>query len=127
MNTYLPLAFDPNLLYIYAVCRQDVTEEQLEQAIYDVLDNIITKGVTDQELQKSKNRKLVDFYRSMETISGRANKIGTYELFFGSYTSLFDAPDQYKKVTASDIQTVAAKYLKKSNRTVGILKNLEEE
>jgi predicted Zn-dependent peptidase len=127
VNTYLPLAFDPNLLYIYAVCRKDVTEEQLEQAIHNVLENIIKKGVTDQELQKSKNRKLVDFYRSMETISGRANKIGTYELFFGSYTRLFDAPDQYKKVTADDIKTVAAKYLKKSNRTVGILKNLEEE
>lgn len=127
VDTYLPLAFDPNLLYIYAVCRQDVTEDQLEQAIYDELNKIISDGVTDQELQKVKNRKLVDFYRSMETINGRANKIGTFELFFGSYRKLFDAPDQYKKVTADDIITVAAKYLKKSNRTVGILKNLEEK
>jgi predicted Zn-dependent peptidase len=33
---------------------------------------------------------------------------------------------EYKKVTPEDIKMVAAKYLKKSNRTVGILKSKEE-
>lgn len=125
--TYLPLAFDPNLLYVYAICSKDVSEDALEQAIYQEIDKIIAAGVTDAELQKVKNRKLVDFYQSMETINGKANTIGTYELFFGSYEKLFSAPDAYRKVTAADIRTVAARYLKKSNRTVGMLKKAEEE
>ncbi|UCE18894.1 MAG: insulinase family protein, partial [Gemmatimonadota bacterium] len=83
-------------------------------------------GITEQELQKVKNRKLVDFYHEMEKINGKANTIGTYELFFGDFKKLFTAPEDYKSVTAEDIKEVAAKYLKKSNRTVGILKKGEE-
>ena len=97
-----------------------------EQAIYEELDKIIDEGVTDQELQKVKNNKLVNFYRKMSTINGKADSIGTYEIFFGSYKKLFDAPREYDKVTSGDIKTAAAKYLKKSNRTVGILKSKEE-
>jgi predicted Zn-dependent peptidase len=62
----------------------------------------------------------------METINGKADNIGTYELFFGDYRKLFTAPEDFKKVTVEDIQRVAATYLIKSNRTVGILKKREE-
>lgn len=125
--TYYPLAFDPNLLYIYAVCSKDVSEDELEQAIYDEIDRIIQDGITEQELQKVKNRKLADFYHDMERINGKANTIGTYELFFGDYKNLFTAPEDYKNVTVNDIKQVAGKYLIQSNRTVGILKKGEEE
>jgi predicted Zn-dependent peptidase len=62
----------------------------------------------------------------METINGKANTIGTYELFFGDYKKLFSAPQDFAKVTAKDIQRVAAKYFTKNNRTVGILMAEEE-
>lgn len=124
--TYFPLAFDPNLLYVYAVCSRNVNEEKLEKAIYSEIDKIIEEGVTERELQKVKNQKLVEFYHSMETIDGKANTLGTYELFFGDYKKLFNAPEEYEKVTVDDIKRVAEKYLKKSNRTVGILKRNEE-
>lgn len=124
--TYYPLAFDPNLLYVYAVCAADVDEGTLEQDIYEEIDRIIGDGVTEEELQKIKNRKLMDFYSSMETINGKANTLGTYELFFGGYGKLFEAPEAYQRVTVDDIRRVAATYLIESNRTVGILKNLEE-
>ena len=68
----------------------------------------------------------MNFYHSMETISGKANTIGNYELFFDDYKKLFSAPDNYNKVTSEEIQQVAQKYLTKENRTVGIL-NSEEE
>jgi zinc protease len=120
--TYMPLAFDPNLMYIYAVCSADVHENDLEAAIYEELDKVVNDGVTEKELQKAKNLKLAEFYHEMETINGKANTIGTYELFFGDFARLFSAPDEYAKVTSDDIKTAAEKYFKKSNRTVGILK-----
>jgi predicted Zn-dependent peptidase len=125
--TYYPLAFDPTLFYVYAVCSKDVHEEELEKAIYEEIDKVIEEGVTETELQKVKNQKLVNFYHAMETINGKANTIGTYELYFGDYKKLFSAPDDYKKVTVDDIQLVACDYLIKSNRTVGILKKIVEE
>lgn len=67
------------------------------------------------------------FYRAMETIKGKADTIGTYDIYFGGYEKLFNAPEEYRKVTVADIKRVTANYLKKSNRTVGILKNIEEK
>ena len=125
--TYYPLAFDPTLFYIYATCSKDVSEEELEEAVYAEIGKIIEEGVGEDELQKVKNRKLVDFYHEMETINGKANTIGTYELFFGDYKKLFSAPQDYEKVTAKDIQLAASRYFNKSNRTVGILKKNVED
>ncbi|MDO9191636.1 MAG: insulinase family protein, partial [Undibacterium sp.] len=70
--------------------------------------------------------KLLNFYRAQETINGKASQLGEYEVYFGDYKKLFDAPDAYRKLTAADIKTVAAKYFKKSQRTVGVLAATEE-
>ncbi|MCP4724276.1 MAG: insulinase family protein, partial [bacterium] len=94
---------------------------------YTEIEKIKTEGVTDGELQKVKNSRLVNFYRSMATINGKANTIGTYELYFGGYEKLFNAPEYFNRVTVEDIKNAAKKYLIKSNRTVGILKNSEEK
>ncbi|HEX2865481.1 MAG TPA: pitrilysin family protein [Ignavibacteriales bacterium] len=124
--TYTPQAFDPFLMFIYAVASNDVKAEALEQAIYAELDKISKDGVSDNELQKAKNQKLMEFYHSMETINGKANSIGTYELFFGDFKKLFSAPDDYRKVTNDDIKRIAQKYFTQSNRTVGFLEPEKE-
>lgn len=126
VGTYYPNAFDPTLFYFYGICNDGVKASQLENAILEEIDKVITKGVSEAELQKVKNQKLMQFYRTTETINGMSNTIGTYELFFGDYKKLFTAPEDYKKVTVGDIQNIAAKYFTKQNRTVGIL-NTEEE
>ncbi|MEJ5263433.1 MAG: pitrilysin family protein [Ignavibacterium sp.] len=126
VGTYYPNAFDPTLFYFYGICNDGVSAAQLEKAILDEVDKIINEGISEAELQKVKNQKLMEFYRTTETINGMSNTIGTYELFFGDYKKLFSAPDDYKKITTEDIKNVAAKYFTKQNRTVGIL-NTEEE
>ena len=69
----------------------------------------------------------MEFYNQIEKIDGKSNNIGTYEVFFGDYKKMFDAPMNYNKVTIKDIQNVAKKYFSKSNRTVGVLKTNVEE
>jgi len=121
IDTYLPESFDPNLFYFFAVASPDVSAQTLELALIDAIAKVKENGVTDKELEKAKNLKLMSFYQAMETINGKANTIGTYEMFFGSYNDLFTAPESYKKVTPADIQRVAQTYLVKKNRTVGVL------
>jgi zinc protease len=94
--------FDPYLFNIYAVANQDVKESDLEQAIYAEIEKIKTDGITEKELQKIKNQKLMEFYGQVETINGKSNNIG-------------------------NVKRVAQKYLIKSNRTVGVLKTNVEE
>ena len=118
-------AFDPTLFHFYGVCSDTVTAAQLENAILTEIDSIINSGVSENELQKVKNQKLMRFYSTTETINGMANTIGTYDLFFGDYKKLFTAPDEYNKITTKDIQIVAARYFTRTNRTVGVLQTEE--
>ena len=125
-QTYMPMSVDPNLFYVMGVATPEVKASTLERALIEQIDAIATNGVTQQELDKVKNIKLMYFYRSMETINGKANTIGTYEMYFGNYDKLFNAPEAYNKVTSADIQRVAQTYLRKSNRTVAVLAATEE-
>ncbi|GIU29878.1 insulinase family protein [Shewanella schlegeliana] len=126
VDTYMPMSFDPNLFYVMGVANPGVTAPELEDAMISEINRIARDGVTEEELEKVKNIKLMGFYRAMETINGKANTIGTYELFFGSYDKLFNAPEAYNKVTPQDIQRVAQTYLKRANRTVAVLAATEE-
>jgi zinc protease len=120
-------SFDPYLFTIAGVASKNVNELDLEKAIYAELEKIKKDGVNETELQKIKNIKLMDFYSQVETINGKSNNIGTYEVFFGDYRKMFDAPAAYNKVTAEDIRKVVTKYFTRANRTVGILKSNTEE
>lgn len=66
--------------------------EDLENAVYEELEMIKKDSITEKELQKVKNQKLIEFYNQVETINGKSNNIGTYEVFFGDYRKMFDAP-----------------------------------
>jgi zinc protease len=61
------------------------------------------------------------FWRGLETISGKAQALGDYEVFHGDYRKLFDAPAQYESITADDVRQAAATVLRAGNRTVGVL------
>lgn len=127
VGSYYPEAFDPTLFFFYGICNDGVIATQLESAILNEIDKIISDGIGESELQKVKNQKLMSFYRTTETINGMSNTIGTYELFFGDYKKMFTAPDDYKKVTADEIKNVAAKYFTQQNRTVGVLNSEEAQ
>jgi len=120
-------SFDPTLFQVYAVANRNVNEADLEKTIYEEIEKIKKEGISESELQKIKNQKLMEFYEQIETINGKSNNIGTYEVFFGDYRKMFDAPASYDKVTVADVQNVAKKYFTKSNRTVGVSKSNVED
>ena len=114
-------AFDPSIVEVIAQPKQGVDPQVCEKAIYEELDRAKSAAVSDTELQKAKNIRLVEFYRQMQTINGRANTIGTYEVFFGDYSRIFDAAKNYSAVTKEDVQRVAKLYFGANNRTVATL------
>jgi zinc protease len=114
-------AFDPTMLEVVAQPKQGIDPQQCEKAIYEELDRAANTPVSDKELEKAKNIRLVEFYRQMRTINGRANTIGTYEVFFGDYNKLFDAAKNYSAVSKEDILRVAKAYFGPNNRTVATL------
>jgi len=114
-------SFDPTLFTVSAQPKAGVEPAKVEKAVYEELERVKDEQVTDQELEKAKNIVLANFYRQMDTINGRANTLGTYEVFFGDYHKLFTAVDSYNKVTKDDLKKVAQKYFAENNRTVATL------
>lgn len=121
IDSSMDYAFDPTILTVIAQPKAGIQPEAVEKAIYDEFDKMKAQPVADQEMEKAKNILLADFYRNMKTINGRANTLGTYEVFFGDYHKLFTAVDDYGKVTKEDVRRVAQKYFSDKNRTVATL------
>jgi zinc protease len=122
-------AFNPTIVEVVAQSKQGVDPQKCEKAMYEEFENAKNAMISDTELEKAKNIRLAEFYREMRTINGRANTIGTYEVFFGDYRKLFDAAKNYSAVTKEDVQRVAKAYFGANNRTVATLipENAEEK
>src|SRR6202045_3195861 len=122
-------AFDPTIVEIAVQPKQGVDPQKCEKAMYEEFESAKNATVSDTELEKAKNIRLAEFYREMRTINGRANTIGTYEVFFGDYKKLFDAAKNYSAVTKEDVRRVAKAFFGANNRTVATLipENAEEK
>jgi predicted Zn-dependent peptidase len=99
-----------------------VRAEQLEEAMYEVLDELKTSPVGDEELRKVKNQLRVRNIRSLDMMSG----IGI--LFYlgqnaamGDWTEANNNPDKCDLVTAADVQRVANAYFSEDQRNVLII------
>jgi zinc protease len=121
VNVGRSTTLDPGLMIFNLQPRSGVEPARAEKALFEELDRLRGQPVTDQELRKAKNQLLADHYRQLKTINGRANLLGTYEVFYGDYRKLYTVEQAYEAVTVADIQRVAAKYLTEKNRTVATL------
>jgi predicted Zn-dependent peptidase len=121
VNGGFDLSFDPTLFVVTLQPKAGVDLQALEKAVYQELEKLKAEPLSSEELQKAKNITLADFYRQMESINGRANTLGSYEVFLGDYHKLFAAAEEYNKVTKEDIRRVAQKYFGENNRTVATL------
>ncbi|MBN2072182.1 MAG: insulinase family protein [Candidatus Krumholzibacteriota bacterium] len=115
---YFGWAIDPDLFVFGVKMRPGRSTSEGEEAIYKVLEAIKNEGVSDMELEKAKNSLEADFVRSLQTVNGKARKIGRYEVLFGDYGEIMKVPGKYRAVTSGDLQRVVEKYFNEKNRTV---------
>ena len=121
VGTSLDQGFDPGLAWIYAVVPPGGDVSRTEKSIDEEITRLATAGPTAAELTKARNQALAGFWRGLQTISGKAQALGTYEIFHGDYKRLFDAPAEYEHISAEDVKQAARDVLRTDNRTVGIL------
>ena len=118
---YRGAGFDPSLTWVLVNLPPGGDLGKAESMLDEELAKVVSGGVTDAELRKAKNIVVADFWRHLETNSGRAQALGTYEVFHGDWRKLFDAPAKYEAVTGEQVRKVAAKVFARNNRTVGVL------
>jgi zinc protease len=114
-------ALDPTVFTFGIQPRSGVDPAQTERALFEELARLGSEAVPDAELRKAKNQILAGMYRQLKTIEGRANLLGSYEVFHGDYNKLFTADRDIEAVAAADIQRVARQYFTAKNRTVATL------
>jgi zinc protease len=109
---------DPALFTVDVKVKPDKTGAECETAVYGILDDIAKNGITAAELEKAKNQIAANFYRSMQTVNGKANKIGAYEIYFGDFNKILKVQDRYRAITLDDVKRVAGQYFEPRNRNV---------
>jgi len=112
---------DPFVFLFDIQPRDGVPVARVERVLNEEIAKLQSAPVTGRELQKAKNTAVADFYRTMKTIDGKANALGTYDMVFGDYHQLFQTVDRINQVTIADVQRVARKYLIPQHRTVAEL------
>ncbi len=112
----------PGLFLFYAVPARGHTNEECEQALYAEIDRLRDEPVTEQELEKAKTRARANLIRQLDSNSGLAGQLTSYQVLTGDWRNLFKQLERIDRVTAGDIQRVAQTYFTTKNKTVGIIK-----
>src|SRR5947199_4981 len=84
-----------------------------------VLESLATEKITDEEVERAK-RKLL---KGIELLLNDSNRVGTAlseSIASGDWRLLFLRRDRLAQVTPADVSRVADRYLKETNRTVGL-------
>ncbi|MCH7472944.1 insulinase family protein, partial [bacterium] len=110
---------DPFLFLVNGVVSPGETPAGVEPIYYEEIEKIITGGVTDEELARARKQARVSFVFEKDSIVSEARSLVSFELMSG-WRDLDNYLPGIEAVTNDDLMRVAAKYLTKQNRTVGI-------
>ncbi len=124
-DSQIESGFDPGLVWFFLALPAGADLGAAEAAFDKEIERVISSGVTQEELDRARNQALADFWRSLATINGKAQALGTYEVLRGGHARLFEAPAAYEAVTREQLQKIAAELLRDTNRTIGVLSPIQ--
>lgn len=118
---YSPFSVYDDLFIIQGTPFEEVSIEQLEEAVAEEIDKIKTELVPQQEWERIKTRMAAAEIYGRDSIRGQAYTMGRLEALGAGWRTLYEKFDRIKKITPQQIQEVARKYLIKESRTVAVL------
>ena len=110
---------DPGLLLIQAEVRDAKELDEVRDTIVATVEDIGITGVTAEEVNRARQQ----FLKARELAAGNTNQIAIALSEWaaqGDWRLYFLHRDRLEQVTPSQVQAVAARYLQRSNRTVGV-------
>ena len=111
---------DPYLFFLDATVFPEKNINDVEDALCTEIEKIKNRPPSEQEVQKARNQIEASFIMEQDSIYLEAMKYGMFEIL-GDWRLIDRYLEGIRKVTPEDVTTVAKKYLRKDNRTVGIL------
>jgi zinc protease len=120
-------SMDPTLFQVFMQVRQGVEPTSCEAALYEEIERLQQQPPPERELRKAKNQLAADFYRQLQTISGKALALGVSDVYFGDPKAFLHEVERYDAVSAEDVQRVARAWFQRNNRTVSTLVPIVED
>lgn len=117
----------PGMFIKFVVPNQGVDMADVEQTLRDEMKQIIEDGVTEEELERVRTNARAGLVRTLTSNPGIARTLAFAHVNGGDWRTAFTDLDRLQEVTVDDIQRVAQTYMKKSNRTVGMIKNVQDD
>ena len=118
---YSSTALDQTRFSVYAAPKPGTTLAQAEEAIDAVIDEVIEKGVTDEELERSKNRLIADSVYAQDNQGTLARWYGAALTSGGTVEQVKTWPDRVRAVTADEVRAAARTWLDKRRSVTGYL------
>jgi zinc protease len=109
---------DPGYVEFMAEMRKENSLEDARKTMLDVIDGVIKEPPSKSEVDRIKTKVLKDFELSFNNSERVARELSEWAAM-GDWRLMFLDRDRFEKVTPEDVERVAAKYLKASNRTTG--------
>jgi len=105
--------------YFSATVRHDQPLEPARDALLTSVENVLAQPITEEEVERARARLINDV--EMIIANSRSLALTLSEtIAMGDWRMLFLHRDRIRAVTAEDVHRVAARYLKSSNRTLGM-------
>jgi predicted Zn-dependent peptidase len=113
----------PNEFIVFAFTTPGHTPQEARDAIRAELDRLKNEDVPADELRMVKTRAKANLIRRLDSNSGLAIQLATFQARFGDWRELFRQVDRIDAVGAADIKRVAASTFTEANRTVGMIES----
>jgi zinc protease len=118
-QTFASLRRDgPGIFMVFALTNQGVEPSTLERLVDEEIARIRDEGVTEEELEKAKNRYRANAVRGRQSSMGRAEALQWHNHFLGDPGAIRTEMERYMAVSRDDIRRVAGRYLTEQNRAV---------
>ena len=95
--------------------------EKLEKAIFENITKIQKYGITEEELQRAKNKIIQDTYYARESTANIATELGYTMALTGSSNLYNNYIEGIKKVSSCDVQSAAQKYLGVNKSAISLI------
>jgi len=105
---------DTGAFVVYAGTSPENIEEVVE-IVTEELFNVKRDGVTEKELNRTKEQLKGNLMLSLESTSNRMSRLGKSELFFGRIVTIEEVVKNIEKVQIEDIKKVALDLFKREN------------
>lgn len=109
---------DPSLFQIYAYLAPGVGHEQVEKVLWDEVARIAKEGVTGDEVSTAVRKIGADIAYSRDGTAAVAATLVEW-IAAGDWKLHVTYPESVRRVTAAEVQRVAAKYLVEDQSTTG--------